>query len=151
MRKISILGVLLGAVVDIVSSLLLGMPFALFAASRADLTHVPPAQVSAAITAAIHGNIPLYLAELSMGLLGSLLGGIVAAGFAKRAELLNGVLSSFLCLIMGVFLIASGKDSDPFWLQIILLMASPAFALMGGALVRSHRLRRRTASLPQAR
>ena len=142
MRKVSILGVGLGAVVDIVSSFLLGAPFAFIAASRANLTHLQPDQVSAAIKAAIHSSVPLFAAQMAMGLVGSLLGGVVAAGLANREELLNGTLSSFLCVIPGVALIALGKDSNPLWLQILMLIASPVFACLGGALVRRHRRNR---------
>jgi hypothetical protein len=143
MRKVSILGVLLGAIVDIVSSLLLGAPIAFYAASRADLSHVPPEQISEAIKASMHSRVPLYAAQLAMGLVGSILGGVTAAGVANREELLNGGLSSFLCIIMGIVMIASGKDSNPLWHQLLMLVASAVFALLGGALVRWRRHRRR--------
>src|SRR5258708_37155719 len=128
MRKVSILGVGLGAIVDIVSSFLLGAPFAFFAASRADLSHLQPEQISDAIKAAIHSNVPLFAAQTAMGLVGSMIGGIVAAGLANREELLNGTLSSFLCVILGGAMIALGKDSNPLWLQVLMLAASPIFA-----------------------
>jgi hypothetical protein len=142
MRKVSILGVGLGAIVDIVSSFLLGAPFAFFVSSRADMSHLQPEQISAAVKAAIHSNVPLFAAQTAMGLIGSMLGGLVAAGLANREEILNGTLSSFLCVILGVVLIALGKDSNPLWLQILMLTSSPVFACLGGALVRRHRRNR---------
>jgi len=140
MRKISVKGVLIGGIVDIVSSVVLGLPFALYTALKVDLSHAPNSQASTAVTAAIHGNVPLYAAQLLVGLACSVLGGYVAAWLAKHDELLNGALSSILCVALSIYTISTGKDSNPHWLQVLLLMASPLLALLGGDLMR--RLRR---------
>jgi hypothetical protein len=138
--KVSIKAVLIGGVVDVVSSVVLGLPFALYAILKVDLSHTPNARASAAVTAAIHGNVPLYVAQLLVGLACSVLGGYVAAWLAKHDELLNGSLSSVLCVALGIYTISTGKDSNPHWLQVLLLIASPLLALLGGDLMR--RLRR---------
>jgi hypothetical protein len=132
MGKISMKGVLIGAIVDVTTSFLLGVPLAVYAMSKLDLTHTPKEQIGSTITAAIRGSLPLHVAELLVGLGCSVLGGYVAAQIAKRGELLNGALSSFLCLALGVYAIASGKDSNAHWLQVLRFVASPAFALLGG-------------------
>jgi hypothetical protein len=134
MSKVSIRAVWIGAIVDVVTSVLLGIPLAVYAMSKIDLTHTPKEQIGSAISAAMHASVPLYLAELLVGFGGSVLGGYIAAQIAKRGELLNGAFSSFLCLALGVYSIASGKDSNAHWVQILLLFASPAFALFGGYL-----------------
>jgi len=72
----------------------------------------------------------------------SVLGGYIAARLAKHDELLNGLLSSFLCVSLAVYTIASGKDTNTLWVQIFLLVASPAFALLGGDLMRRQRQHR---------
>jgi uncharacterized membrane protein YfcA len=140
MSKVSVKGVLIGSVVDIIASVVLGLPFALYTVSKVDLSHTPNSQASAVVTAAIHGNVPMYTAQLLVGLACSVLGGYVAAWLAKHDELLNGGLSSLLCVALGIYTVATGKDSNPHWLQILLLVASPLMALLGGDLMR--RLRR---------
>jgi hypothetical protein len=140
MSKVSVKGVLIGSVVDVVASVVLGLPFALYAMLKIDLSHAPNAEASAAVTTAIHANLPLYMAQLLVGLSCSVLGGYVAAWLAKHDELLNGGLSSVLCVALGIYTLATGRDSNPPWLQALLLVASPLLALFGGDLMR--RLRR---------
>jgi hypothetical protein len=142
MNKVSIKGVLIGGIVDIVSSVVLGLPFALYIVLKLDLSNVPKDRMESTITAAIHGNVPLYVGQLLVGLACSVLGGYVAAWLAKHDELLNGGLSSFLCVTLGIYTMASGKDSNALWVQILMLLASPALALIGGDLMRRQRQRR---------
>jgi ABC-type Mn2+/Zn2+ transport system permease subunit len=110
--------------------------------SKLNLSRVPKDQIGARMTAALHGNLPLYVGELLVGLACSALGGYIAARIAKHDELLNGLLSSFLCVALGIYTMASGKDTNALWLQILLLVASPACALLGGALMRRQRQHR---------
>jgi len=140
MSAVSIKGVVVGAIVDVVASVALGLPFVLYAMSKVDLSHIPIAQSSATVTAAIHDSAPLYAGQLAVGLACSVLGGYVAAWLAKHDELLNASLSSFLCVALGVYTMATGKDSNALWVQILMLLASPILALVGGDLMR--RLRR---------
>ena len=137
--KFSIKGVLIGGIVDVVASVVFGLPFALYATSKVDLSNTPNAQASAAVTAAIHGNVSLYIGKLLVGLACSALGGYVAAWLAKHNELLNGGLSSVLCVALGTYTVWTGKDSNPHWLQVLLLVASPLLALLGGDLMRRQR------------
>jgi uncharacterized membrane protein YfcA len=106
--------VLVGGLVDVAASVLLGLPFAIYATTKVDLYHTPNAQSSTALTAAVRGNVPLYVAQLLVGLACSVLGGYVAAWLAKHDELLNGGLSSFLCVALGIYTMTSGKDSTLF-------------------------------------
>lgn len=135
MSKISIKGVLFGGIVDVVMSFILGLPFTFYAMSRLNLSHLSSTQQEAAITTAIHSNVPLYASQLLTGLLCSVLGGYVAAWLAKRDELLNGALSSFLCVGLGIYMLATGNDSTPHWLQAFMFIASPSLALLGGFLM----------------
>jgi hypothetical protein len=134
MGRISIKGVLIGGVVDVGSSILLGIPFAVFAILKVNFAHTPKDQVGAAVTAAIQENLRLYLGQLAIGLGCSTFGGYLAGRIAKHDELLNGLLSSFLCLSLGIFALSSHMDSHPLVVKILLEIASPAFALIGGYL-----------------
>ena len=64
MGKVSIKGVLVGSIVDVFSSVILGLPFALYTVSKVDLSHVPKERAESTVAAAIHGNVPLYLSQL---------------------------------------------------------------------------------------
>jgi uncharacterized membrane protein YfcA len=139
MSKVSAKGVLIGGIVDVVTSFVLGFPFTIYAMSKLDLSHLSSAQMQTALTTAIHNNVPLYAAQLLVGLACSVLGGYVAARLAKREELLNGALSSFICVVLGVYMVASGNDSTPHWLQALMFIASPALALLGGYLMQRSR------------
>ena len=77
MGKISIKGVLIGGIVDIVASVILGLPFALYALTKADLSNPLSVRTTAEVVAAIHGNVPLYVPQLLVGLSCSVLGGYV--------------------------------------------------------------------------
>src|SRR5882724_12777417 len=115
MHKISLKGVLIGGVVDVTSSSLLGIPFAIYALSKIDLAHTPKDQLGSAIAAVSHATPWLYGMELLVGLACSVLGGYVAAWLAKHGEMLNGTLSSFLCVAIGIYSITSGKNSHAHW------------------------------------
>jgi len=101
MHKVSVKGVLIGGIVDVCSSFLMGIPFAIFALSKVDVAHTPKDQIGPAIMAVTRGIPWLYGAELLVGLACSVLGGYVAGWLAKHDELLNGTLSSFLCVALG--------------------------------------------------
>jgi hypothetical protein len=137
--KVSIPGVLIGGLVDVVSSVIAGLPFALYVALKLDPSQRIGPHASQAVTAALRANFPLYSAELLTGLLCSVLGGYVAAAIAKRQEHLNGTLSSWLCVGLGITTMFLGLSREPVWLGILLLLASPVCAFVGGDL----RLRQR--------
>lgn len=141
LMKVSIAGVLIGVLVDVASSLLAGIPFALYFVSKVNPSQRVGPHASEALSAAMHANLPLYSADLFVGLVCSALGGYVAAVIAKRNERLNGTLSCFLCVALGMALLILGLDREPRWLQLLLLIASPVFAFVGGSL----RLRQRMA------
>jgi|HubBroStandDraft_6_1064221.scaffolds.fasta_scaffold294069_2 hypothetical protein len=110
--KVSIFGVLVGGVVDVVTSVLGGLPFALYSTFKLDPSLRVGPHSSEAVSAAIHGNLPLYSAQLAVGLLSSILGGYVAAAIAKRHERLNETLSCYLCVGMGIVVMSLGLEHE---------------------------------------
>jgi hypothetical protein len=135
--RVSIVGIVIGGITDVVSSSLLAIPAVIYVMVKYDLLHVPNAP--AAIASSIHSNPWLYGLQLTIGLGCSVLGGYVAAWIAKHDELLNGLLSSFLCTAIGVYSVFSGKDSQSVFVQIFLLATAPAFAFLGGYLRQSQK------------
>jgi hypothetical protein len=144
MAKISIKGVLVGGVTDVGLSTLLGIPLAIYAVLETSIARTPKDQVHSAVSAIMHRPM-IFVTGMLIGFACSVLGGYVAARLAKHDELLNGCLSSFLCIAGGIWLLATHQNSDPIWQQMAELVASPALGLLGGYL----RLRqRRPAILP---
>jgi hypothetical protein len=134
MSAISVKGVVIGGIVDVASSFILGLPFAIFVIIKVQLAHTPVEQVGAAVKAATFGSTPIYLAQLAVGTGCSVLGGYVAARVAKHHELLNGALASILCVVLGIYVVAAGKDPHPMLVQALLVAVSPALSLLGGYL-----------------
>lgn len=128
--KLSILGIVMGGITDVVSSGILAMPVFIYVMVKHDLLHAPNGP--AAIASFIHSNAWLYGLQLTIGIGCSVLGGYVAAWIATHDEPLNGLLSSFLCVALGFYSLFSGKDSQSVFVQILLLVIAPAFAFLGG-------------------
>jgi hypothetical protein len=133
-RKLSVKGVLIGGIVDTLTSSLAGIALVVYAVSRLDVSHIPKSQLGAAVTAYIHANGLLYGVELLIGSLASVFGGYVGAWLAKHDELLNGACSAYLCVAIGIYSVVSGKGSQPLFVQILLFVASPVLGLSGGYL-----------------
>ena len=130
--RVSIVSIVIGGITDVVSSSVLALPVIIYVMVKYDLFRL--ATGPTAIPTLIHSSVWLYGLQLGIGLGCSVLGGYVAAWMAKHNELLNGALSSFLCTAIGVYSVLSGKDSQSVVVQIFLLAAAPAFALLGGYL-----------------
>jgi len=135
--RVSILGVVIGGITDVVSSSVLALPVVIYVMVKYDLFHAPNG--AAAISSTIHSSAWLYGLQLTIGLGCSVLGGYVAAWIAKHDEPLNGLLSSFLCTAIGIYSLSSGKDSQSVFVQILLVVAAPAFAFLGGYLRQSQK------------
>jgi MFS family permease len=135
-QRVSIAGVVIGGIADVFASGVLPLPALLYIQTKG----------SAAIASAIHSVGWFYWLQLAIGFGCSALGGYVAAWIAKHDELLNGVLSSFLCTAIGLYPILLGKDSQPLLAQTLLLAAAPAFAFLGGYLRQTQKRIGRTTS-----
>lgn len=132
MSKVSIPGVAVGGVVDIVASNALAVPLAVYLASKVNLTQVPNDQIPDQMLGLLHANPGLYALQLLIGAACTVLGGYVAALIAKREQVLNGALASFLCVAFGVYAMASGKSGDPAAIQVSLIVLSPILGAAGG-------------------
>lgn len=130
--KISVLAVAIGGISDVVLSTLLAIPVIIYVLIKYDLLYAPHG--AAAITATIDSSAWLYGVQLTIGMGCSVLGGYIAAWVAKHNELLNGLLSSFFCITIGIYSALSGKNSHPILWLMLLLVAAPVLALLGGYL-----------------
>jgi len=133
MRKVSIKGVLVGGVVDVAATTILAIPLAIYAMAKFHLLDAPKGS-GHAVASAIHASPWRYGVQLLIGLGCSVLGGYVGAWIAKHDELLNGLLSSFLCTVTGIYSIVAVKNSGSVSEHVFLLIAAPLFGLFGGYL-----------------
>ena len=143
MRRVSILGVIVGGIVDVVTSNIVAIPIVIYVMAKNDLLHLPPHERQTALLAALHHGPALYITQVALGTLCSLLGGYIAALIARHDQPLNGALSSWLCIAMGIFTIFFSKTHVRSAEDIVLILLSPAVAYAGGYL-RQAQARRRT-------
>lgn len=134
MSKLSVKGILLGGIADVVATNILAIPIVAYVATKIDLAHTPKEQMQAAILAVMHANPLLFAAQIAVGVGCSILGGYLGARLAKHDELVNGTLSSWLCVGIGVYAMASGKAQDSVFMQLADFIAAPAAGLLGGYL-----------------
>lgn len=134
MRRLSLLGIIVGGIIDVVATTILAVPVMVVAAARANVEQLPKAEQAKAVLAMMHASPGLQISGWILGGLCSVLGGYVAARIADREELLNGTLSAYLCTAMGIYALARGSSTMPLWQHVVALVASPALAALGGYL-----------------
>jgi len=103
MRGLSPLAVIVGGVVDVALSAILGILLGVYVVASRGWGHVSADQLSRALVAVMHEDLSLRAAQLAIGFGCSVLGGFVAASIAKQRKLYNGVLASWLCVAIGIF------------------------------------------------
>lgn len=146
MKKISINGVLLGGIADIVATNLLMIPLFVYVARQIDVGQFPANRMSHMITLDIHASPELYSIQAAIGIFCSGLGGYVAAWLARHDQLLNGALSSWLCICLGLYSLLSGIHESSMAMLVIGLLVSPVAGLAGGYV----RLKQSTSKLERA-
>lgn len=134
MRKLSLKGIAVGAIADIVLTNIAALPLMFFIIHSLKAANVPHEQMSAAVTEAIMGNPLYFLLSSVTGGICSIIGGYISAKIAKHDEILNGALSSILCVGIGIYAFMGGSGTIPLWRHVILLILSPALAAFGGLL-----------------
>lgn len=128
--KLSFKGIVIGGIGDIFLSNLLSMPFFMYVmiAHHEIFTGADPKVYSSLIRA----SASLYGLQLLLGGISSVVGGFLSATIARHDELLNGVLASFACSSIGIYTILSGKSVVPLTEQLLVFIAAPGCALLGG-------------------
>jgi hypothetical protein len=134
MRAFSWKGILLGGITDIFATGIVAFPLAIVAAVRTNFAGVPASELGKALVAAVQASPGLRIAYLVLVAMCSVLGGYVAAREAKRGELLNGALSAFLCVGLGINSMLGGHSTIPLWQHLASFVASPLLGAYGGYL-----------------
>jgi hypothetical protein len=133
-KRVSVVAVLVGGIADILLTTLLSLPILVYAYSNGGIFDLPKAQQQTAALAFIHSSVALYSASFLAGAFSSVLAGYLAAWIAKHDEVLNGALSSFLCVGADIYAFGTGQFSGPPWLAITFLPLVPVLAAAGGYL-----------------
>ena len=134
MRRVSLIGVVLGGVADIVATAIMSFPIMVVAAMKGDLISLPKDEQTRAIMQIMQGTPSLYAAGFVLGAICSVFGGYLAARIARRATMLNGALSAWLCVGLGVYAMATGQDSSAPSRHLLFFALSPALGALGGYL-----------------
>ena len=134
MKRISLKGVIIGSITDIVATNILALPLIIYIAATSHLSALPKEQISNELVQTLHNDPILFSTQLLIGSSCSILGGYVAALIAKHDEVLNGALAAFLCVGSGLYALLFGASSVPVWQILAGLIASPALAAFGGYL-----------------
>jgi len=134
MGRVSLKGVVIGSVTDIVTTSLLTVLLAIYVIVTRNLLGIPKDQVSKVLLQLLHNDPVLFSTKLLLGSICSVLGGYVAAHIAKRHELLNGSLAAFLCVASGLYALLFGPASAPIWRYLVGFAASAALSTFGGYL-----------------
>ena len=133
MKRISLKGVAIGNIADIVSTNVILLPVIIYIVASSTSGSSPDHGAGSAAEI-LRGSTAFLASSSVLGGICSVLGGYVSARIAKRDEVLNGSLSSILCVCSGVYGLISGTAADHLWLHLVYLPLSPALGALGGFL-----------------
>jgi putative membrane protein (TIGR04086 family) len=127
MNRISVKGVVVGGIVDVVATMLCTLIAVIFLVNRL-LAHGGPATGGPIIAPppATHAVLVVVAGVCS------LFGGYVAARIAKHDELLNGALSAYLAILVGLILLPFDKSPAAVRNVLISVVTSIVLGLLGG-------------------
>jgi hypothetical protein len=130
MKRISLKGVAIGSIADIVSSNIIGLLLAAYIL----ISSVPSGLADGPANQVLMASSFYRVSVIILGALCSVLGGYVSARIAKHDDVLNGALSSVLCIGFGVYALLSGSAAGHLGLHLALLPVSVALGALGGYL-----------------
>ena len=129
MNRVSLAGVAVGNLIDVASTFI-----AVFLAGLLVFFYYA-FEYQQAISASFLEQSGAFMAgSMVLGSLFSILAGYVSARIARRDEILNGALSSVICVGLGAYGLLSGGVTHYFALQVILIPVSLALSAFGGYL-----------------
>ena len=135
MHRISLKGVVIGNIVDIVSTNIAVLPIMIYIL----ISSGPFGDSADSITQVLKQSTVFSVSSIILGALCSVLAGYVSARIAKHDEVLNGALSSILCVAGGVYSAFSGSAA----LHLFLLPVGPVLGALGGYLYSRQNPKRR--------
>lgn len=131
MKRISLKGVVIGNITDIVLTSIvvpLVTMYILISSGAAQ-------DAASSATQAVMASDVFWVSSSLLGALCSVLGGYVSARIAKHDDVLNGALSSILCVGLSVYALVSGNAGGHVGLHLVFLPLSPILGAVGGYLI----------------
>ncbi|BAM89729.1 hypothetical protein S58_37360 [Bradyrhizobium oligotrophicum S58] len=129
MKRVSLKCVVVGSVVDILSTNLAIFPVTILVFI---FSGPAAAELAASDPRALMASNLFKALSFTFGTLSSVLGGYVSGRLAKHDHILNGALSSILCMGFGVYALLSGRGS--LVVQLALFALTPLLGAVGGYL-----------------
>jgi len=131
MKRVSLKGVAIGSITDILSTNIVLFPVQIYILVSSGLS---PDQAAGSASQILKASTLFFASSCILGGLCSVLGGYVAARLAKHDELLNGGLSSILCVASGIYGVMSGSAAERVGVHLVFLPLSVALGALGGYL-----------------
>jgi hypothetical protein len=138
MKVRSVVGVIVGGVVDIVATNVFGIPLVIYVMYR---DHLAGAGAARALASAITSDPSIVVTMMVLGGVASVLGGYTAAWIAGRSFLVIGAFSAWFCTVFGIMSLVHDDAGTSLLQHLGGLVLSPALGLLGGY-VRSLQTRR---------
>jgi hypothetical protein len=134
MRGLSGAAIVLGGIVDVFLSSVLGVAVVFEAVYTRGLNRVPKEQLQGVITSLMHSDAKLYAAQMTIGFGCSVIGGFVAASIAKERRILNGVLACWLSVGIAIVSVIRRYDTISLAVHAALVAATPLCYLAGATI-----------------
>jgi hypothetical protein len=139
MNRISLKGAAIGNIADILSTNIVVLPVTMYIL----ISSAPSGPAAGSASQVLMASGVFMVSSSILGALCSVLGGYVSARIAKHDEVLNGALSSILCIGFGVYAVLSGSAAGHLGLHLAFLPLSPALGALGGYLSSRRNARQR--------
>jgi hypothetical protein len=133
-KRVSFPGFIVGSIVDIVASNIWGVFAVFYILTTHHLPLTNPTELTSQILTLFRTDPVVFIGNMLIGGLCSVLGGYVGAWIAKHDEILNGALSSILCLATGFYSIATGAYTGNIFIALLSILVNPALCAFGGYL-----------------
>jgi hypothetical protein len=147
-KKVSFLGFLVGAIVDIGGTNIGSLVLFIYIVFSYKLTHLPPAEINNQMMQILKNDVLMHSSLMVIGGFFSIFGGYIGALIAKHDELLNGALSSIFCVLGGIYGIMIGSYTGSIFLAVPFLLIDPLLGMLGGYLRLIQRSRKKQAFAP---
>jgi hypothetical protein len=131
-RGIDVKAVVLGIAADLAATFVATMAVMTFLGIGAGVKDLPEEEARQLIESTFQEPKYLLLGGL-LGLLGTVVGGYVAAKFADAAPLLNAACVGLFGVVLGIFIIGE----SPLWFAVIGILLTLPAAIAGGILWRN--------------
>ena len=131
-RGIDVKAVVLGIAADLAATFVATMAVMTFLGIGAGVKDLPEEEARQLIESTFREPKYLLLGGL-LGLLGTVVGGYVAAKFADAAPLLNAACVGLFGVVLGIFIIGE----SPLWFAVIGILLTLPAAITGGILWRN--------------